>query len=215
MIERIVVVPSAPLLLPEYAGRVDAGAELRDACVALCRDELGTGEPSAPVAVVAATGRDARSSKPPLGLRVAAEVLRRAGLLPGPEVVVPWDARGEALESAAADLHSNSSVLVVADGSARRGEKAPGHLDERAFAFDDALVAALQQGDPDALLALDADLAEELLAQGRAPLQVVAHAMRRAGTNGASAAYRSTFLQVSDPFGVCYVLAALRGTAVG
>ena len=32
-----------------------------------------------------------------------------------------------------------SSYLVVGNGSAKRTEKAPGHLDERAEAFDDAL----------------------------------------------------------------------------
>ncbi|MGL5929976.1 MAG: hypothetical protein ACRCY8_13660 [Dermatophilaceae bacterium] len=70
-----------------------------------------------------------------------------------------------------------SALVVVADGSARRGEKAPGHLDERALAFDEALVSALRDADPAALLALDAALAVDVLAHGRAPLQVAAGAM--------------------------------------
>ena len=55
-----------------------------------------------------------------------------------------------------------AGLLVVANGSATRSEKAPGHLDERAFAFDDALAAALRSGRPERLTALDPDLAEQL-----------------------------------------------------
>ena len=46
-------------------------------------------------------------------------------------------------------------MLVVANGSARRGEKAPGYLDERAFGFDAAIGAALRGPDPAALGELD------------------------------------------------------------
>lgn len=53
-----------------------------------------------------------------------------------------------------------SSYLVVGNGSARRTEKAPGHLDERAIAFDEALGEALREGRFDA----DLSLAGELLA---------------------------------------------------
>ena len=56
------------------------------------------------------------------------------------------------------------SVLVVANGSACRTEKAPGFLDERAEAFDAALARALTAPDPDALRALDGGLAQELWA---------------------------------------------------
>ena len=51
--------------------------------------------------------------------------------------------------------------LVVANGSAKRTEKAPGHVDERAEAFDEALGAALRAGD---LAGLDLSLADELWA---------------------------------------------------
>ncbi|MEI5671675.1 MULTISPECIES: hypothetical protein [unclassified Nocardioides] len=36
---------------------------------------------------------------------------------------------------------------MVGNGSARRSEKAPGHLDERSFAFDDGLRTALSSSD--------------------------------------------------------------------
>jgi hypothetical protein len=53
------------------------------------------------------------------------------------------------------------SYLVVGNGSACRSERAPGHLDERAACFDDALRAALVRGDPSGV---DTALGAELLA---------------------------------------------------
>ena len=55
-------------------------------------------------------------------------------------------------------------LLVVANGSAKRTDKAPGHFDERAEGFDASLGAALRTGDLDALRALDVDLARDLWA---------------------------------------------------
>ncbi|RNM16262.1 hypothetical protein [Nocardioides pocheonensis] len=55
-------------------------------------------------------------------------------------------------------------LLVVANGSATRTEKAPGHLDERAAGFDAAVGKALAEGDQAALAAIDTDLADELWA---------------------------------------------------
>lgn len=54
--------------------------------------------------------------------------------------------------------------LVVANGSAKRTEKAPGHFDERAADFDAALGEALRTGDLAALRSIDRALAEELWA---------------------------------------------------
>lgn len=54
-------------------------------------------------------------------------------------------------------------MLVVANGSARRSEKAPGHLDKRATAYDSELEKALRVGDVGELRALDPGLAEELM----------------------------------------------------
>jgi len=56
------------------------------------------------------------------------------------------------------------SVLVVANGSACRTEKAPGFLDERAEAFDAALAHALTTPDAAALRAVDPTLAADLWA---------------------------------------------------
>jgi hypothetical protein len=52
------------------------------------------------------------------------------------------------------------SYLLVGNGSAKRTEKAPGHFDERAEAFDAALGASLLSGRP----VVDLDLAQELWA---------------------------------------------------
>lgn len=57
-------------------------------------------------------------------------------------------------------------VLVLANGSAKRTEKAPGHLDERAADFDDALDLALRSGDGRRLAALDLSLADDLWTSG-------------------------------------------------
>lgn len=57
-----------------------------------------------------------------------------------------------------------SGVLVVANGTATRTEKAPGFLDQRAAAFDAAIGAALRGADHAALAAIDTGLAEELWA---------------------------------------------------
>ena len=66
--------------------------------------------------------------------------------------------------SAADGPGAAEAVLVVANGSACRSEKAPGHLDARAAAYDDALRAALLGPDPAALAGLDPTLARELWA---------------------------------------------------
>lgn len=54
--------------------------------------------------------------------------------------------------------------LVVANGSAMRTEKAPGHFDERAAAFDEVIGRALRAGDAASLRSVDVGLARELWA---------------------------------------------------
>lgn len=60
--------------------------------------------------------------------------------------------------------HDGADLLVVGNGSAKRTEKAPGHFDERAEAFDASLRSALLAPAPEALRVLDLALAEELWA---------------------------------------------------
>ncbi|WP_300681227.1 hypothetical protein [Nocardioides sp.] len=73
----------------------------------------------------------------------------------------PGSQRGETRISAVAN--PDLGVVVVANGSAKRTEKAPGHFDERALAFDDWLREALTVA-PGDLAHLDHALAEELWA---------------------------------------------------
>jgi hypothetical protein len=115
--------------------------------------------------------------------------------LPLPLLVGGWLTRGrdrsfvavddelDALECAelgreVADAAERTALLVMGDGSARHTEKAPGYLDPRATAYDDAVATALAAGDTAGLLALDADLARDLMVAGRAPWQVLAGAAR-------------------------------------
>ncbi|MGL4745680.1 MAG: hypothetical protein ACRCXL_15005 [Dermatophilaceae bacterium] len=253
MIAAVAVVPSAPALLPRYTGRVDVLAEVRTAAVEAVRTAISTPGVER-VVLIAATDREPRHTMPPLGQRVGEYLLSLAQSPADAVQLVPWDApvaecraRGAEIAAgsapsglevgeessrpvtggvvSAAEAGGASSVLVVvADGSARRGEKAPGYLDDRAFGFDDALVAALRDADPAALLALDATLAADLLAHGRAPLQVAAAAMAGTSAPGAEATasaadfhatdaaplWRCERLDEPDPFGVLYAVAQLR-----
>jgi hypothetical protein len=92
------------------------------------------------------------------------------------------------------------AVLVMGDGSACRTLKAPGYLDERAAPFDAEVARALGTADVPALEALDAELAYELKASGRAPWQVLAGAAEGADLAGA-------LLYEDAPYGVGYVVA--------
>ena len=64
----------------------------------------------------------------------------------------------------AAEAWLGDGLLVVANGSAMRTEKAPGHFDERAEAFDESIGKALRAGDLETLRAIDPGLAAELWA---------------------------------------------------
>ena len=93
--------------------------------------------------------------------------------------------------------HCSSS----ATGSAARRDGAPGYIDERSFAYDDAVAAALAAGDADGLAALDAALGAELLATGRLTWPVAAAAFR---PRTAELCWRG------DPLGLSYFVALWR-----
>jgi hypothetical protein len=168
----VVLVPGVLALLPEYAGQVDPVAELRAACLAAV---AWLGE-AGPVAVVAG----------PQGARVADALLDAVASV-----------HNSAIERlrAPADLASGG-VLVVGNGSAKRTEKAPGHLDDRARAFDAELGRALREGDTAALAAVDQDLARELWAD----VDGLVWLGRERLTPGSGAAVDYD----DDPFGVQY-----------
>ncbi|WP_228988659.1 class III extradiol dioxygenase subunit B-like domain-containing protein [Streptomyces sp. DH8] len=142
----------------------------------------------------------------PQSLTVGAWLLDRArwtgapveGLaLPATAAAEDCAAAGEVLARRAERV----ALLVMGDGSACRTVKAPGYLDERAAGFDARATEALGSADLDAIAALDATLAHELQAAGRAPWQLLAGAARDAGLAG-------RLLYGDAPYGVGYIVAA-------
>ncbi|WP_304454369.1 hypothetical protein [Nocardiopsis sp. YSL2] len=223
MIVGTAVCPHPPLLLRELTGGQDVAADLRKACeaalaslVALApevvvvvggADTGGRHAPgAAPAGAFGATGARPAEDALPLSLGVAGRLLDAVGgPVPVEMYAVAFDADpGQVAEAARAIARRPERVglLVMGDGSARRGVRAPGHLDERAFAFDERVCRALAEADPSALLGLEPGLAAELLVAGRAALQVMASAVVEDG-----ASYRSEVLYADDPFGVMYTVA--------
>jgi hypothetical protein len=229
MITAAVLCPAPPLLARELTGADPVVPELRQACLDATAGLLATGpEVLAVVGTAAATGRwdpggrlDLAAYAPglglddapddgggalPLPLGLGARLLDQAGYL-GTRVLqaVGQDepaARCAALGAALAGEAARVALLVMADGSARRGRKAPGYLDERSAPFDAAVQRAVAAGDLAALLELDPDLARELMATGRAAWQVLAGAL-------AGRVPAATIRYADDPFGVAYLVASL------
>ena len=215
-------IPAAPLLVPPLAGLdVDRDESLRIAVREVVRGVIGSLVPGATLVIIGSAPETSTYAGTwdfgPLGLRLRGT---GPGTLPTPLGVAAWfvDEAGYAgpreyvgvsdrtPSAACATLgHSISSghevaLLVVGDGSARRDEKAPGYLDDRAAGFDAQAARALAAGDPQAVLAVDADVAGELLASGRAPWQVAAGAAR-------GQSWAAELLVEAAPYGVGYLAA--------
>ncbi|MET9912582.1 class III extradiol dioxygenase subunit B-like domain-containing protein [Streptomyces sp. NPDC006476] len=149
-------------------------------------------------------GIDAERDLPP-SLAVAAWLLQRIGWADAP---IEGLGVGEPLEAerciqVGRDIAARAervALLVMGDASACRTLKAPGYLDERAAPFDAEVARALGAADVAALKALDAELAYELKASGRAPWQVLAGAAEGAELAGA-------LLYEDAPYGVGYMVA--------
>jgi hypothetical protein len=208
------VLPHPPALLPRVTGRPIVEIEEIRAVAAGAVQWVFDAEPDVVVAVsggepigdrtidvassaagyVGTTG----TGEVPLGLAVV------AALLPAdPSASINWQAvdhaaSGEDAAALGAEIAGRASrvgLLVAGDGSARRGPKAPGYLDERAAPFDAEVGRALAVGDTAALRSLDPGLAAELLVAGRAAWQVLAGSV---GDSRIDAHLDYT----SDPFGV-------------
>jgi hypothetical protein len=95
------------------------------------------------------------------------------------------------------------AYLVVANGSARRNDTAPGYVDERAVPYDTAVEAALRGPEPDVLAGLDTDLAAALLVGHPAGLVRLGALLRGLRTVGVDYA--------DDPYGVAYWVARWEG----
>jgi hypothetical protein len=218
-----VVCPHPPLLLRELSGAEDAVPELR----AACHDALAQGLSLRPDEVVVVGGADVTrewdpslpvdlhpfgtSDAPhvtglPLSLGVASRLLDEAGWA-GPMHLhtLPWDAGSDTVAGLAGQVRAVEGrvlLLAMGDGSARRGAKAPGYLDERAFAFDEEIGRALERGDAAALGGLDRGLAEELMVLGRSALAVLGEVVDASGRTP-----ETRVLYRDDPYGVMYTVA--------
>lgn len=219
-----VVCPHPPLLLRELGGAEDPVADLRSACETALRAALRAGPDSVllvgghdttaswdpalpppvhryagPPGAAGAAGRPAEVL--PTSLAVGLRLLDAAGWS-GPVRLrsVAWDAGPDDLAAVAGTpAEGDEVVLALADGSARRGEKAPGYLDPRSFAHDQSVSAALRGADATALEAADPSVAAGLMDLGRAALAVLGS---RAGRE--AVAWRARVLYEDDPFGVLY-----------
>ncbi|MEU4872338.1 class III extradiol dioxygenase subunit B-like domain-containing protein [Streptomyces sp. NPDC021608] len=141
----------------------------------------------------------------PPSLAVGAWLLERAGWSAAPVegLGVGEPLAAERCVEVGREIGASSArvaLLVMGDASACRTLKAPGYLDERAAPFDAEVARALGTADVAALRALDAELAYELKACGRAPWQVLAGAAEDAGLTGA-------LLYEDAPYGVGYLVA--------
>jgi hypothetical protein len=154
-------------------------------------------------------GTDGKSGLP-LALGLGAMLLDAAGYV-GPrllQAVGETEAPAECLRLGALLPHlaPRVALLVMGDGSARRGVAAPGHLDRRAAPFDTSVERALRDNDMAVLASLDPGLASDLLASGRTAWQVLAGAL---SAPGAADALAGQILYAAAPLGVCYLVAVL------
>ncbi len=226
MISSVVLCPHPPLLLRELGGQRDAVPELRAACGEVLAEALreapdrvvvvggaetaGDWDPSMR-ADVRSFGTTAAPTGPalPLSLGVGARLLEEAGWAGPVELVsVALDAGSGDLDRLARELEDRpgrSVLLLLGDGSARRGEKAPGFLDERSFGFDESVRVALETGDAEALRHLDGDLAGELMALGLPVFWLL-------GAVTGDSDPEPQLVYAGDPFGVMYFVAIWRLT---
>ncbi len=100
------------------------------------------------------------------------------------------------------ECRTPTAMLVLGDGSACRGLKAPGYDDPRAEPYDAAVSRALAAVDLDALDALDPELSDQLQVTGRAPWQVLSATVRAAGGG-----WRGELTYDAAPYGVQYTVA--------
>jgi hypothetical protein len=224
---RAAFVPAPPLLEPELSGQADV-AELRAVCAAAVSALVGA-QPSPRVVVCVGAGEQTRRHDPhawgtlaglgvdvhgpsrhattrptlPASLTIGLRLLERAGwrgsvLL---QEIAATAGAAQCLSVGVGLPTQDTAWLVLGEGTAARTLKAPYYLDERAEPFDAAVATALALGRPSGLLEIEAGLAAELGALGRAPWQVAAAACSAAGR------IESRLLYDEAPFGVGYLVA--------
>ncbi|MCW2807858.1 MAG: hypothetical protein JWQ93_1813 [Marmoricola sp.] len=174
MITTVLVLPSPPALLAPRSVH-DPVAELRRAC-AVAVSTLPEERPVVVLAAPLSQANAARGVTEPLGHRVAATLL--GGTPFEPRLALPCAA------AALLEVSEPTTLVVMADGSARRDERAPGHLHPDAVPFDERIEAALRSGDAETLAALDPEVAEELWCEGVGGLRALGEVARGHGVVG-------------------------------
>ncbi len=211
MIIAAAICPHPPLIVPTVAGAAAFETDdLRAACdLAVAR--LLAASPRQ-VVIIGADGEPLglRGYAPgapdlprydlPLGLVIGNWLLDRAGFDAAARRQVAVRVDGSPVGSWP-DLSEPTGLLVMADGSARRGLKAPGYIDERAAPFDAAVTTALASSDLALLEGLDVALAADLLVGGVGPLKALAGL-------ATGADWRGQVLYDAAPYGVQYTVAA-------
>lgn len=219
-------VPMTPLLFRHLSGQSDPLAELRAEAVEAVRTACRGMEQVlvlCPVGGREAPGEwhDPSRARPVHGAprslaeQVGEHLLELAGVQAPASYVSCADGvpDGEGLEVCRALRTSSddsgctplgkSALLVLGDGAAARSQAAPGHIDDRSFAYDDAVAAALAAGDATGLAGLAArPEASELLVTGRHTWPLAASLLPV--VSAAGLAHRS------DPFGLTYLVATWR-----
>ena len=182
MIVAAAVCPHPLLMFRELGGARRPGGR----CRAPRRSRRCAPSPPPPTRSSWCPARDVHFSSPagrlrarPAGHPRGRRLLADAGEIPpGDDVVVDAGASagggGRPRCARWQERPGRTALLVMGDLSARRAtEGGPGTYDGRAADFDSAVERALGTGDPAALGALDAGLADDLLVAGRAALQVL------------------------------------------
>lgn len=193
----IAFVPSPPLLLRDLGG---GPADLRAACAAAVSVLIGD------VLVVGTTEQTGWCEGD-----IDATPYGGPGPAPRQALPLPHSVGATLLGTTVARFYGvapggripdgDVSLLVVADGTAKRSDKAPGAFDPRAERFDGSVEQALRTGDLQALLDLDAALAAELMVGGLPAWQAAAAAAQGA------AAWSGEVLYADAPYGVGYLVA--------
>ena len=143
----------------------------------------------------------------PLSLTVGAWLLEQVDW-PGERIALEVDAAStddelDMIGRLIGDSELSTLLLVVADGSAARTDKAPASFHPGAEAFDARVVEVLAGGDPESLRTIDRAEALAVTAAGRPAWRVAATAMR-------GATYAGEVLVDEAPYGVGYVVARWR-----
>jgi aromatic ring-opening dioxygenase LigB subunit len=202
------VCPHPPIVVPEVASAAAPELDaLRDAChTAISRLRnvnpsliavVGSEQPHGSAGTLAAYGLPIRVGigppTLPLPHTIGCWLLDRFGWTGDRAFVGPAaDEIGEAADRVA--------LLVMGDASARRSERAPGYLDERAASYDASVAAALAAG-PEAVAQLDGDLAADLLVAGWPAWQLLARVAR-------GSSWHAEVLYDDAPYGVGYIVAS-------